>query len=299
MTIDKSSLKLHKPTLLPNHTNQPSYQHNMSEQLFKSFAIIGAGPNTGIHIVKAFLAIGAPILVIARPASTNVAALPADDPNLKVVRADYTSASEISTVLREHKVDVLISTVTLVFGGGVGQNILADAAKEAGVKLFVPSEFGIKPQLAKGGLAFQKTDFAVYAKSIGLPTLRIFNGLFYEFVPWLTALTDTGYVAHILTTQPPSRLLDVEIQIEGQRATLSEIGALYKGRAPVVYCDALPTEGVVNAHFRTFFQKHVGVGGGSCGWNPVTESDDPASASRDNSLWEGHHWLTVSEALEL
>ncbi|KAG1743816.1 hypothetical protein EDB19DRAFT_1697078 [Suillus lakei] len=271
----------------------------MSEQLFKSFAIIGAGPNTGIHIVKAFLAIGAPILVIARPASTNVAALPADDPNLKVVRADYTSASEISTVLREHKVDVLISTVTLVFGGVVGQNVLADAAKEAGVKLFVPSEFGIKPQLAKGGLAFQKTDFAVYAKSIELPTLRVFNGLFYEFVPWLTALADTGkfhidpllqypdvagYVAHILTTQPPSRLLDVEIQIEGQRATLSEIGALYKGRAPVVHCDALPTEGVVNAHFRTFFQKHVGAGGGSSGWNPVTESDDAESASRDNSL---------------
>ncbi|KIK40646.1 hypothetical protein CY34DRAFT_807005 [Suillus luteus UH-Slu-Lm8-n1] len=293
----------------------------MSEQLFKSFAIIGAGPNIGIHIVKAFLAISTPILIIARPASTNVAALPVDDPNLKVVRADYTSVSEISTILREYKVDVLISAVTLVFGGVVGQNVLADAAKEAGVKLFVPSEFGIKPQLAKGGLAFQKTDFAVYAKSIGLPTLRVFNGLFYEFVPWLTALADTGkfhilnkgetpgsftavsdvagYVAHILTTQPPSRLLDVEIHIEGQRATLSEIGVLYKGRAPVVHCDALPTEGVVNAHFRTFIQKHVEAGGGSCGWNPVTESDDADSANRDNSLWEGHRWLTVSEALGL
>lgn len=87
----------------------------MSEQLFKSFAIIGAGPNTGIHIVKAFLAISTPILVIARPASTNVAALPVDNPNLKVVRADYTSISEISAILREYKVDVLISTVTHLF----------------------------------------------------------------------------------------------------------------------------------------------------------------------------------------
>lgn len=75
------------------------------------------------------------------------------------MRADYTSPSEISALLREYKVDVLISTVTLVFGV-VDHNILADAAKEAGVKLFVPSEFGIKPQLTKGGLAFQKTDFA-------------------------------------------------------------------------------------------------------------------------------------------
>ncbi|KAG1764417.1 hypothetical protein EDD22DRAFT_968921 [Suillus occidentalis] len=201
----------------------------MSKQLFKSFAIIGAGPNVGIHIVKAFLAISTPILVIARPASTNVTTLPVDDPNLRVVLADYTSLSEISA------------------------NVLADAVKEAGVKLFVPSEFGIKLQLAKGGLAFQKTDFAVYAKSIGLPTLRVFMSghlLFYEFVPWLTALADTGkfhivnkgetlgsftavfdvagYVAHILTTQPPSHLLNVEIHIEGQGATLSEIGALYK-----------------------------------------------------------------------
>lgn len=160
-----------------------------------------------------------------------------------------------------------------------------------------------------------------YAKSIGLPTLRVFNGLFCEFVPWFTTLADTGkfhivnkgetpgsftavsdvagYVAHILTTQSPSRLLDVEIHIEGQRATLSEIGVLYKGRAPVVHCDALPTEGVVNAHFRTFIQKHIEAGGGSCGWNPVTESDDADSASRDNSLWEGHRWLAVSEALGL
>ena len=76
------------------------------------------------------------------------------------MRADYTSASEVSAILRENKVDVLISTDSLVFGGVVGQNVLADAAKEAGVKLFVPSEFGILPQAAKGGLAYQKNDFA-------------------------------------------------------------------------------------------------------------------------------------------
>ncbi|KAG1743870.1 hypothetical protein EDB19DRAFT_1927398 [Suillus lakei] len=293
----------------------------MSEQLFRSFAIVGAGPNIGIRVVKAFLAIGAPILVIARPSSTTVSALPADDPNLKVARADYTSASEICAILREHKVDVLISTVSLVLGGVASQNILADAAKDAGVKLFVASEFGAVPQTFKGGLGFQKGDFAVYAKSIGLPILRVYNGLLHEFVPFVTALAETGkfhivnkgetpqsftarsdiagYLAHILTTQPPSHLLDVEIHIEGQRATLSEIAALYKGSVPVVHCDALPAEGVANAHFRTLFQKYVEVGGGSCGWNPVTESDDPDSASRDNSLWEGHRWLTVGEVLGL
>lgn len=130
--------------------------------------------------MKAFLAIGAPILVIARPTSTNTSALPDDDLSLKVVCADYTSASEVSAILRENKVDVLISTV-FVFGGVVVQDVLADAAKEAGVKLFVPSEFVVSPPAA--GLAHEKHAFAVYAKLIGLPTLRIYNGLFHDFVP--------------------------------------------------------------------------------------------------------------------
>ncbi|KAG2133308.1 hypothetical protein DEU56DRAFT_739085 [Suillus clintonianus] len=291
----------------------------MSGALFKSFAIVGAGPHIGIPIVKAFLAIGAPILVIARPTSTNTSALPHDDPNLKVVRADYKSASEISAILRENKIDVLISAVTLVFGGVVAQDVLADAAKEAGVKLFVPSEFSVSPPATGPGR--EKNDFAVYAKSIGLPTLRVYTGLFHDAIPWLTALSETGkfhilskakmpgsftaasdiagYVAHILTTQPPSRLLDVEVRIEGQRATLSEIGALYKGSVPVVHCDALPTEGVPAAAVRTRFQQRFNSGEASCGWNPDTKSDDAELANKDNSLWEGHRWLTIGEVLGL
>ncbi|KAG0698720.1 hypothetical protein DFH29DRAFT_855560 [Suillus ampliporus] len=292
----------------------------MSEALFKSFAIIvDAGPHIGIPIVKAFLAIGVPILVIARPTSTNTSALPSDDPNLKVVRADYTTAPEISAILRENKIEVFISTVTPLFGGLTVQNVLADAAKEAGVKLFVPSEFSTAPPAI--GLGHEKHDFAIYAKSIGLPTLRVYNGILDEFVPWLTALTETGkfhivnkgdmsgsftaipdvagYVAHILTTQPPSRLLDVEIRIEGQRATLSEISALYKGSVPVVHCDELPTEGVVAAEVRTLFQRRFEVGGASCGWDHETGIDDAGLAKKDNSLWEGHQWLTIGEVLGL
>ncbi|KAG1731120.1 hypothetical protein EDD22DRAFT_982591 [Suillus occidentalis] len=257
----------------------------MSEALFKSFAIVGAGPHIGIPIVKAFLAIGAPILSFVKT-----------------------------------KVDVLISTVTCVFGGVVVQDVLADAAKEAGVKLFVPSEFGVSPPAV--GLAHEKHAFAgsfsisqSMRKSIGLPTLRVYNGLFHDFVPWLTALTDTGkfhivskgdmpgsftaisdvagYVAHILTTQPPSRLLDVEVRIEGQRT--SALGDY----VPVVHCDALPTEGVLAADVRTRYQQGFDVGKASCGWNPDTEIDDAELASKDNSLWEGHRWLTIGEVLGL
>ncbi|KAG1779284.1 hypothetical protein EV702DRAFT_1214335 [Suillus placidus] len=275
-------------------------QHKfLIKSCFKSFAIVGAGPHIGIPIVKAFLAIGAPILVIARPTSTNTSALPDDDLSLKVVCADYTSASEVSAILRENKVDVLISTV-FVFGGVVVQDVLADAAKEAGVKLFVPSEFVVSPPAA------------VYAKLIGLPTLRIYNGLFHDFTGKFhivskgnmpgsfTAISDVaGYVAHIFTTQPPSRLLDVEVCIEGRRATLSEISALYKASVPVVHCDTLPTEGVPAADVRTRYQQGFDVGGASSGWNPDTKTDDAELASKDNSLWEGHRWLTIGEVLGL
>lgn len=115
-----------------------------------------------------------------------------------------------------------------------------------------------------------------------------------------TAISDVaGYVAHILTTQRPSRLLDVEVRIEGQRTTLLEISALYKGSVPVVHCDALPTEGVLAADVRTRYQQGFDVGKASCGWNPDTETDDAELASKDNSLWEGHRWLTIVEVLGL
>ncbi|KAG1731617.1 uncharacterized protein EDB91DRAFT_1084978 [Suillus paluster] len=79
----------------------------MSEALFKFFAIVCAGPHIGIPIVKVFLAIDNSILVIARPTSTDTSALfPDDDSSLKGLRNPS-----------ENKVGVLISIVTLVFGG--------------------------------------------------------------------------------------------------------------------------------------------------------------------------------------
>ncbi|KAF9240004.1 hypothetical protein BU15DRAFT_87757 [Melanogaster broomeanus] len=291
----------------------------MADTPFKSFAIVGAGPHIGIPIVKAFLAISTPILVIARP-SSNVSALLADDQNLKVIRADYTSVPDITKVLQEHKIDVLISAVSLVTGGVATQHVLADAAKAAGVKLFVPSEFGTKLQ-SEEGVAGAKPRFAKYLNSIGLPSLRIYNGLFHEFIPWLSCAEDTGtfyivgegnnaisltatndaagYLAHVLTTQVPSRLIDAELYIEGQRATLAELGAMYNGKAPVVHVEMLPTEGISNYPLRQHLQLTFNKRGGSNGYDEVTGMDDDVLASSGNTLWEGHRWLTIKEVLGL
>ncbi|KIJ17539.1 hypothetical protein PAXINDRAFT_161728 [Paxillus involutus ATCC 200175] len=285
----------------------------MSDAPFSSFAIVGAGPHIGIPIVKAFLAANTPILVIARP-SSNVSSLPVDDKNLKVIRADYVSAPSITKVLQEHKIDVLISAVSLVTGGVAAQHVLADAAKAADVKLFVPSEFGA-PVQSEEGLPGAKFLFS------RLPSLRIYNGLFHEFIPWLGCVEDTGtfyiagegnahvsfvaindvagYLVHVLTNYGPSRLFDAELRIEGHRATLSELGAMYKGKVPVLHVDVIPTEGISNSAVRQFIQQKSNNGGGSNGYNTATGTDDEVLAKSGHTLWEGHRWLSIQEVLGL
>ncbi|KIJ68848.1 hypothetical protein HYDPIDRAFT_107112 [Hydnomerulius pinastri MD-312] len=290
----------------------------MTDAPFKSFAIVGAGPHIGIPIVKAFLAISTPILVIARPTS-DISVLPTDA-NLKVVRADYQSVSSVTDVLQAHKIDVVISAVSLVTGGVAAQNVIADAAKAAGVRLFVPSEYGTKVQSEQGPTG-AKVRFSNYLKSIGLPSLRIYNGLFHEFIPWLSCVEETGtfyivgegktpisfvaasdaagYIAHVLTTKAPSSLFDVELRIEAARISLAELGAMYKSKAQVLHVDALPTEGITNSAVREFLQKNFGKGTGSNGYDAATGTDDEVLAKSGNALWEGHQWLTIQEVLGL
>lgn len=106
---------------------------------YKSFAVIGAG-GIGKPIVEALLAVDSSVVVLSRSSSTKELAL---SKTAKVVGVDYTKAEDVASILRENKVEILISTI----GGGVEalqvQKQVADAAKLAGIKLFVPSEFGV------------------------------------------------------------------------------------------------------------------------------------------------------------
>jgi NmrA-like family len=54
------------------------------------------------------------------------------------------------------------------------QHLLGDAAKKAGVKLFLPSEFGFSTVGIEGGELETKSKFGTYLEEIGLPSLRIF-----------------------------------------------------------------------------------------------------------------------------
>lgn len=102
---------------------------------YSSFAILGVG-DLGKHLVDALVASNSKFIVLSRPSSASTKEIPA---GVNVVTVEYTDTAAVTTVLKEHAVDVVVSVVS---GYGVEQQFsVADAAKAAGVKLFVPSEF--------------------------------------------------------------------------------------------------------------------------------------------------------------
>ena len=96
------------------------------------------------------------VVVLARPDSTSIS-----NPLLqgaKVVTVDFADTQAMSDIFRENNVEVLVSAISLP--GIEAQKPLADAAKEAGVKLFVPSEFGMATEGCKEGFLSEKEHFA-------------------------------------------------------------------------------------------------------------------------------------------
>jgi hypothetical protein len=88
--------------------------------------------------------------------------------------ADYSDIDEVSTVLRSHGVQVVVSTIG-VDGMGTVQKSVASAAKKAGVELFVPSEFAfVSEEVRDEGFMGLKQEAVDHLVDIGLPYLRIF-----------------------------------------------------------------------------------------------------------------------------
>lgn len=142
--------------------------------------------------------------MLTRPNSTSSNKLPAGS---KSVVVDLKDKAALEAAFKENTIDVVISTVGQP--GLPDQPTIADAAKAAGVKLFVPSEFGLPTLGGVAGELGEKEVFGRYLKTIGLPSLRIFvspfssrellnshslffqTGGFIHFIPWLTGF-DAG-----------------------------------------------------------------------------------------------------------
>lgn len=105
---------------------------------YSSFAAVGAGPNIGKLIAEALSAKNASVVVLRRSSSVTDLDLP---PSVKIVGVDYTDIESVASVLRDNRVEVVVSTLNNMAMDTQYQ--LADAAKLASVKVFVPSEFGM------------------------------------------------------------------------------------------------------------------------------------------------------------
>ncbi|KAI6015050.1 hypothetical protein F5J12DRAFT_890410 [Pisolithus orientalis] len=267
---------------------------------YTSFAVAGAGPTIGGRIVKALITDPRPNPLLQ---------------GAKIANVNYADVPGVSTVLRDNNVEVLISALS--FAALQAQIPLAEAAQAVSVKLLVPSEFGMPSEGATDGVLAIKSQFVAYAKSLGIPVLRVYCGMFMEFIPWLTgvelgkfhllgqqnmpasftSLDDvSGFVAHALTTFPSSSLHDATYRIEGDRTSLEDIGALYEGRdppVPAVHVDKLPD----GFDKQTFLQAKFAEGRISAGWDNYLNKDVPENAASGTKAWEGRHWKTVKEVL--
>jgi len=146
---------------------------------YKNVAIFGAGGNLGPAILNAFLA--APefnVTVISRQESKSTF-----PDNVKVVRADYTSLDSLTQALKGQD-----AAVSVVGGMALGdQNILVDAAIAAGVKRFLPSEYGsnvLDPRVTTVVPVLQaKVGIVQYLKSKGdaIEWSSIITGAFFDW----------------------------------------------------------------------------------------------------------------------
>ncbi|TAQ87792.1 hypothetical protein B7494_g3892 [Chlorociboria aeruginascens] len=103
----------------------------MSE--IKAVAIAGASGSLGPHVLKALVDANYQVTVLTRSKKPGTY-----DSSVNVVEVDFTSVESLTAVLKG--IDAVVSTVAATAIGS--QTVLIDAAIAAGVKRFIPSEYG-------------------------------------------------------------------------------------------------------------------------------------------------------------
>jgi len=218
---------------------------------YKTFAVAGAG-NVGKFIIEELVKLKA----VGKVSSVEVLTRSPDDPKLKELgvtglKVDYEDPPSLQAALQGK--DVVISTLgrpAFHF-----QELLGQAAKAAGVKLFIPSEFGNPTEGREDSWFAQKNAARQKLKDMGMPYMLVYNGPFPDFVfnphmGWdlpngkvqisgkgdtpisFTQRRDIGrFVAHVLTSLPHEELAWRTFRIEGDRTTMNKIAAEYEQRS--------------------------------------------------------------------
>ncbi|CAK5280815.1 unnamed protein product [Mycena citricolor] len=277
---------------------------------YSSFAVIGAGAVGGPILAALGAQPSAKVILLSRSTSKTVPA------NVQVIQIpSYDNVPAVTAALKAHSVEVIVSTLNIA--ALPAQLAVVDAAKQAGVKLFVPSEFSFTTEGATEGSLGEKQKTIDKLQSVGVPYLRMFTGLFIEFVPWavnynaeakklyvvgkaegpvsVVSSADIGdFLAHIFTHQPASALENKVLRIEGERLQgFRSLGPLFG--AEVVTVKAMEGE---LAHFKDMLMGLADQGMATTGYGVKGVSDEEASKS-GNALWAGHQWKTVKDVFGL
>ncbi|KAJ7244033.1 hypothetical protein C8J57DRAFT_1365262 [Mycena rebaudengoi] len=267
---------------------------------YNSFALVGGG-SIGLPILNALAAQNVSVVLLSRPGSASKS-VPS---GVKTATVDTADVNAVAAVLRQHKVEVVLSTIAA--SAGAAQLVLADAGKLAG-------STGVPTEGQKHGLLALKDQVAAHLRTIGIPSIRIYTGLFIEFIPWLVGFGDhgkirivgkgtppvsftsigdiAGFVAYILTSLPLSELENKIFRLQGDRVSLNELGGLFK--TTVEHVDEITGE---DGELKTHLLKLMDTGVGSTGWNVVkgTEGSGSEGAGSGNTSWPGHQWKTIRD----
>ncbi|KDQ62725.1 hypothetical protein JAAARDRAFT_190013 [Jaapia argillacea MUCL 33604] len=215
---------------------------------FKNFAVAGAG-NIGRFIVEELLKLKQTGASSTDSQSvTELAKLGA-----KIASVDYASPSSVASALAG--IDVVVSALG---GAALGaQVLLAEEAKKAGVKLFVPSEYGIPTEGHTEGILGQKASLHKKLKEIDLPYSLYYTGPFADWVfnpyfgwglprnkvtisgegnapvSWTTRRDIARFISHASTALPREKVEWRTFRIEGDRKSLNQIVTEYQAKTGI------------------------------------------------------------------
>ncbi|KZT21938.1 NAD-binding protein [Neolentinus lepideus HHB14362 ss-1] len=219
---------------------------------FKNFAVAGVG-HIGEFVVEELLKLKSDgrvssVIILTR-GRTDATIDKLTSLGATIAPIDWSAPSTITSALTSAHIDVVISA--LPGPAHHLQPVLADAAKAAHVKLFLPSEWGSRStstgEDGKEYFSSRHHEMHKRLEEINLPYALVFTGMWSDFIfnpmfGWniqngkieiwgegnkpitFTTRRDAGrFVAHVLTTLPPEELYWKHFCLEGDRMTLNEI----------------------------------------------------------------------------
>ncbi|KAF8490935.1 NAD-P-binding protein [Russula emetica] len=214
---------------------------------YTNFAVIGAG-NFGNFIIQQLLKDKAAGTVKEIVVLTREGSKPTVQGDAKVIQVDYSKDDSIKQALAG--VHVIISTIQPQAIDV--QTKIAAAAKEVGVKLFCPSEFGGISENETEGIFAGKLATQEKLKAMGVPYAAFYNGPFSDmaWIPFIqldvlsgkvtvggdgnkqvsfTSRPDAArYITYILTHLSPEQLKNRRFAVAGDNKSFNEIFKAYE-----------------------------------------------------------------------